>query len=95
MGKKIYVGNLAFTTTEESVTNLFAEHGTVDSCNLITDRDSGQSKGFAFVEMSTNDEAQGAIAALSGKELEGRQLKVNEARDRETKGGGRGGRGGY
>ena len=93
MGKRIYVGNLSYTTTEQSLINLFAEHGTVDSCNLITDRDSGQSKGFAFIEMSTDDEAQGAISALSGKELEGRELKVNEAREREKKGGGRGGYG--
>ena len=80
MGKKIYVGNLAFTSTEESITNLFSQHGTVDSCRLITDRDTGRSKGFAFVEMSSSEEATSAISGLDGKEVDGRALKVNEAR---------------
>lgn len=80
MGKKLFVGNLAFSATEESINNLFQRHGTVDSCRLITDRDTGRSKGFAFVEMSTNDEAADAISGLDGQDFDGRALKVNEAR---------------
>lgn len=100
MGKRIYVGNLAFSVTENALQDLFAQHGTVDSCRLITDRDTGRSKGFGFVEMSTEEEAQGAISALSGTDFEGRTLTVNEARPPEQRsggfgGGGGGGRGGY
>ena len=80
MGKKIYVGNLAFSATESSINELFSQHGTVDSCRLITDRDTGRSKGFGFVEMSTDEEAQKAISSLNGREVEGRALTVNEAR---------------
>lgn len=96
MGKRIYVGNLAFSVTENSLNDLFAQHGTVDSCRLITDRDTGRSKGFGFVEMSTETEAADAISALSGQEFEGRTLTVNEARPPEQRsfGGGGGGRSG-
>lgn len=80
VGKKIFVGNLAFSATEDSISELFRQHGTVDSCRLITDRDTGRSKGFGFVEMSTNEEAASAISSLDGREVEGRPLKVNEAR---------------
>src|SRR5262249_54687079 len=108
MGKKIYVGNLPFSVTESSLSDLFGQHGTVDSCRLITDRDSGRSKGFGFVEMSTDEEAEKAIAALNGQDFEGRPLTVNEARPQEPRsrgfggggggggfGGGGGGRGGF
>src|SRR5262249_33673560 len=94
MGKKIYVGHLAFFRTENELNDLFGQHGTVDSCRLITDRETGRSKGFAFVEMSTEEEAQGAISALSGQEFEGRALTVNEARPQEPRSGGFGGGGG-
>lgn len=92
MGKKVYVGNLAFSVTESSLNDLFSQHGTVDSCRLITDRDTGRSKGFGFVEMSNDDEAQGAISSLHGQEFEGRALTVNEARPQEPRSGGFGGR---
>jgi RNA recognition motif-containing protein len=88
MGKKVYVGNLAFSVTESSLNELFSQHGTVDSCRVITDRDSGRSKGFGFVEMSTDEQAQGAISALNGQALEGRALTVNEARPQEPRSGG-------
>jgi len=91
MGKKVYVGNLAFSVTESSLNDLFSQHGTVDSCRLITDRDTGRSKGFGFVEMSSDDEAQSAISALNGHEHEGRALTVNEARPQEPRSGGFGG----
>jgi len=78
--KKLYVGNLAFTSTEASINDVFRQYGTVESCRLVTDRDTGRSKGFAFVEMSSPDEASQAISGLDGKELDGRALKVNEAR---------------
>ena len=98
MATKLYVGNLSFQTTQQDLEELFAQSGQVSSVNLMTDRDSGQSRGFAFVEMSTEEEAQAAIQALDGKELDGRALKVNEARAREDRGGrggfGGGGRGG-
>ena len=80
MGKKIYVGNLAFSATESTMNDLFSQHGTVESCRLITDRDTGRSKGFGFVEMSTDEEAEKAISSLNGHELDGRALTVNEAR---------------
>ena len=97
MSKKLYVGNLAFQTTSDDLQQLFAQAGTVESVQLISDRDTGQSKGFAFVEMSTNDEAASAIDQFNGKEVSGRMLKVNEARPRENRGGGGfgGNRGGY
>lgn len=94
MGKKLYVGNLSYSTTSADLEKLFTPFGKVDSANVIEDRDSGQSKGFGFVEMSSDAEAQAAIEGLDGKESDGRTLKVNEARPREDRGGGRGGRGG-
>ena len=94
MSKRIYVGNLSYQTTEADLTTLFEQVGQVDSVNVITDRDTGRSKGFAFVEMG-NDDAEKAIAQLNGTEVNGRTLTVNEARPREERSGGGGGRGGY
>lgn len=99
MGKKLYVGNLSFNVTEDSLNAKFAEMGTVDSCKLIIDRDTGRSKGFGFIEMSTDDEAAKAIDELNGSDFDGRPMKVNEAKPQEKRGGGggggfRGGRGG-
>ena len=94
MGKKLYVGNLPFSTTEESLTSVFSAYGTVDSVKIITDRDTGRSKGFGFVEMSSDDEAQTAIAKLNGSSFEGRNVTVNEAKPmapRENRGFGGGG----
>jgi RNA-binding proteins (RRM domain) len=82
LGKKIYVGNLSYNTNEAGLNDLFQAHGKVVSVKVITDRDSGRSKGFAFVEMGTEDEARSAISALNGVELDGRQLKVNESIDK-------------
>ena len=93
MGKKIYVGNLAYGVTDGTLEQLFAAHGSVQSAQVIMDRDTGRSKGFGFVEMDSDQEAQAAIAALNGKEVDGRTLTVNEARPKES-GGGRGGYGG-
>jgi RNA recognition motif-containing protein len=99
MGKKLYVGNLSYSTSESDLRRLFEPHGTVASAQIIMDRETGRSKGFAFVEMSTDQEAEAAIEALNGYESGGRKLTVNEARPREDRGGGRpgGGRsgGGY
>ncbi len=97
MGKKLYVGNLSYQVTNSALEQLFSEFGTVQSAEVIMDRDAGRSKGFGFVEMGTEQEAQAAIAALSGKEHEGRALTVNEAKPREPRsgGGGGGGGGGY
>ncbi|MCK6456488.1 MAG: RNA-binding protein [Phycisphaerae bacterium] len=98
MGKKLYVGNLAFSVTSSDLEQMFASHGTVESAQVIVDRDSGRSKGFGFVEMGSDGEAQAAIAALNGHQHEGRALTVNEARPKEDRGGrsgGGGGRGGY
>ena len=96
MAKKIYVGNLSYQTTEADLTSLFEQVGTVESVQIITDRDSGRSKGFAFVQMSDHEAAEKAIAQFNGKEVNGRALKVNEAKPRENRGvGGRGSRGGY
>ncbi len=89
----IFVGNLSYSATEESIRSLFAEYGSVDRVNIITDRDSGQPRGFAFVEMSGNNEAARAIAGLNGKELDGRALNVNEARPKADRGAGGGGYG--
>ena len=94
MGKKLYVGNLAFSVTGADLERLFGQHGTVQSAQVITDRDTGRSKGFGFVEMSTDEEAQKAIQALDGQDHSGRALKVNEARPREDRGGRGGGGGG-
>ncbi|HEX5602715.1 MAG TPA: RNA-binding protein [Pyrinomonadaceae bacterium] len=93
MSKKLYVGNLAFQTSTQDLEQLFAQAGTVESAQIIEDRDTGRSKGFAFVEMSTEDEAAAAIEQFNGKEVSGRALKVNEARPKENRSGGGGGRG--
>src|SRR5262245_51331362 len=93
MGKKLYVGNLAYSVESSELEQLFGAHGTVVSAQVISDRDTGRSKGFGFVEMSSDDEATAAIAALNGQEHNGRALTVNEARPREDRGGGGGGRG--
>ena len=90
MGKKLYVGNLSYDVTDSALEQMFAQHGSVESAQVIMDRDTGRSKGFGFVEMKTDQEAQAAIAALNGKDAGGRVLTVNEARPR-TEGGGRGG----
>ena len=95
MGRKLYVGNLPYSATEQSLTAKFAAHGTVESAKLITDRDTGQSKGFGFVEMSRDSEASAAIQALNGTDFEGRPMKVSEARPQEKRSGGGGDRGGY
>ncbi|HEX9940953.1 MAG TPA: RNA-binding protein [Thermoanaerobaculia bacterium] len=104
MGKKLYVGNLAYGVRDSDLEEMFAAHGTVQSAQVISDRDTGRSKGFGFVEMSSDEEARAAISALNGKEVDGRSLTVNEARPREEGGGrgkggggygGGGGRGGY
>ena len=94
MGRKLYVGNLSYNVTSEDLQRMFAPHGTVQSAEVINDRATGRSKGFGFVEMSSDGEAQAAIAALNGQEHGGRALTVNEAKPRENRGGG-GGRGGY
>lgn len=109
MGRKLYVGNLPYSATESSVTEKFAGSGTVESCKLISDRDTGRSKGFGFVEMATDAEAQAAIENLDGTDYDGRPMRVNEARPQQKRSGGRdrggfgggygggggGGRGGY
>ncbi|HEX2972247.1 MAG TPA: RNA-binding protein [Tepidisphaeraceae bacterium] len=95
MGKKLYVGNLSYDVDSSALQQLFSAHGTVESAEVIADRDTGRSKGFGFVEMGTEAEAQAAIAALNGQEHSGRALTVNEAKPRENRGGGGGGRGGY
>ena len=102
MGKKLYVGNLTYDTTDGDLEQMFAAHGTVESAQIIMDRDTGRSKGFGFVEMKSDQEAQAAIQALNGQDRGGRALTVNEARPREERGprgggggGGGGGRGGY
>ena len=96
MGKKLYVGNLPFSATEEDIASKFSACGTVESAKLITDRDTGRSKGFGFVEMGSDSEAQAAIERLNGQDYGGRPMTVNEARPQEKKpGGGGGGRGGY
>src|ERR1700680_1727591 len=94
MGKKLYVGNLTYGVTDSTLLQMFEPHGTVQSAQVIMDRDTGRSKGFGFVEMGSDQEAQAAIAALSGKEVDGRALTVNEAKPREDRGGGRGSYGG-
>src|SRR3954464_9411409 len=93
MGKKLYVGNLTYGVTDGDLEQMFAAHGTVQSAQVIMDRDTGRSKGFGFVEMGSDQEAQAAITALNGKQVEGRALTVNEAKPK-TEGGGRGGYGG-
>jgi RNA recognition motif-containing protein len=98
MGSKLYVGNLSYDTSSSDLEQLFSQHGTVQSAEVIQDRDTGRSKGFGFVQMASDEEAQAAISALSGQDHGGRALTVNEAKPRENRpsgGGGGGGRGGY
>jgi RNA recognition motif-containing protein len=92
MGTKLYVGNLSFEISSSDLEELFAGHGSVRSAQVVMDRDTGRSKGFGFVEMGAEEEAQAAIAALNGREFKGRNLTVNEARPREDRGGGGRGR---
>jgi len=94
MSMKLYVGNLAFTTSSQDLQELFAQAGTVESASVVEDRDTGRSRGFGFVEMSSKEEGEAAIAQFNGKEVNGRALNVNEAKPRENRGGG-GGRGGF
>lgn len=93
MGKKLYVGNLSYSVTAADLEQLFGAHGQVESAQVITDRETGRSKGFGFVEMSTPEEAQAAIGALNGQQHQGRALTVNEAKPKVSTGGGGGGRG--
>jgi RNA recognition motif-containing protein len=93
VGTRLYVGNLSYSVTNDSLETLFAEFGKVQSAQVVMDRDTGRSKGFGFVEMSDNGQAQAAIAGLNQKEVDGRSLTVNEARPREERGGGGGGGG--
>ena len=93
MGKKLYVGNLSFSNTEADLKALFARHGSVESVNVIMDRETGRPRGFAFVEMTEGSAAQDAIRALDGTDFGGRTIKVNEAQDRQGGGGGGGGGG--
>lgn len=97
MGSKIYVGGLPYSATEQELSSLFAAHGSVESARVITDKFTGQSRGFGFVEMSTGEEANKAIAALNGTQMGGRTLTVNEAKPQEPRSGGGGdrGRGGF
>ena len=97
MGSKLYVGNLSYNTTSSDLEQLCSAHGTVQSAEVIQDRDTGRSKGFGFVQMGSDDEAQAAIAALNGQDMDGRSLTVNEAKPREERprSGGGGGGGGY
>ena len=94
MSNKLFVGNLSFNTTENDLNDAFAAHGTVTETNLMMDRDTGRPRGFAFVTMSTAEEAQKAIEAMNGKDMDGRALTVNVARPREERTGGGGGGGG-
>jgi RNA recognition motif-containing protein len=94
MGKKLYVGNLTYGVSDSDLQKMFEAHGTVQSAQVIMDRETGRSKGFGFVEMSNDQEAQAAIAALNGQQVDGRALTVNEARPKKEGGGGRGGYGG-
>ena len=91
MSTKLYVGNLSFNTSTQDLDQMFGEVGTVLSSNIIEDRETGRSRGFAFVEMSSKEEAQNAITSLNGKEIDGRELTVNEAKPRENRAGGGGG----
>jgi RNA recognition motif-containing protein len=95
MGKKLYVGNMSYDVDSSQLEQMFAAHGTVESAQVIADRDTGRSKGFGFVEMSSDAEAQAAIAAMNGQDVGGRALTVNEAKPKASGGGGGGGRRGY
>ena len=94
MSVRLYVGNLPFSVTEQDLEDLFSQSGQVESTNIVTDRDTGRSRGFAFVEMDSREAADAAIQALNGYEMDGRSLTVNEARPKESRGGSRGGFGG-
>lgn len=94
MGRKLYVGNLPYSVDQQTLQDTFSQCGVVESVNVITDRDTGQSKGFAFVEMSSNGEAQKAIQELNGHMLDGRDIRVNEAKPKAPRAGGGGGGGG-
>ncbi|MGI9164866.1 MAG: RNA recognition motif domain-containing protein [Pyrinomonadaceae bacterium] len=95
MTMKLYVGNLAFSTSSQDLQELFATAGTVESASVVEDRDTGRSRGFGFVEMSSKEEGAAAISEFNGKEVNGRSLTVNEAKPRENRSGGGGGRGGF
>ena len=95
MGSKIYVGGLPYSATEQQLSDLFSPHGSVQSARVITDKFTGQSRGFGFVEMGSDEEAKKAIAALNGTQMDGRTLTVNEAKPQEPRSGGGGGRGGF
>src|ERR1700757_3253165 len=95
MSKKLYVGNLSYDVSDSALEAMFTPHGQVQSAQVIMDRDTGRSKGFGFVEMGNDQEAQAAITALNGQQSDGRSLTVNEAKPREDRGGGRSGGGGY
>src|ERR1700712_3735649 len=98
MGSKLYVGNLSYATTSSDLEQMFGQHGQVQSAEVVSDRETGRSKGFGFVQMGSDEEAQAAIAAMHGQQHDGRALTVNEAKPREDRGGGGGGgggRGGY
>ena len=94
MSMKLYVGNLAFQTSSDDLQQLFSQAGTVESASVVEDRDTGRSRGFGFVEMSSKEEGQAAISQFNGREVGGRALNVNEAKPREDRGGNRGGGGG-
>lgn len=94
MGSKLYVGNLSYNLSSSELEQLFGAHGTVSSAEIISDRETGRSKGFGFVQMSSDEEAQAAISALNGSEVDGRALTVNEAKPKESRSGGFGGGGG-
>jgi RNA recognition motif-containing protein len=95
MSMKLYVGNLAFATSSQDLQELFAQAGTVESASVVEDRETGRSRGFGFVEMSSKEEGAAAISQFNGKEVNGRALNVNEAKPREPRSGGGGGRGGF
>jgi len=95
MSMKLYVGNLSFQTSSYELEELFATVGTVESATVVEDRETGRSRGFGFVEMASQEDGERAIAEFNGKEVSGREIKVNEAKPREDRGGGGGGRGGY
>jgi RNA recognition motif-containing protein len=95
MSMKLYVGNLSFNTSSEDLQQLFSQAGTVESASVVEDRDTGRSRGFGFVEMSSKEEGEAAIQKFNGTDLGGRALNVNEAKPREDRGGGGGNRGGY